>query len=311
MKGTSLAGGVTGMLLVGGSVGVSKTLVHAPLFTAQAIRYGAAFLLLLAMAQPAGAAIVRPRGREWCYLAGIAATGLVLFNVGVVRGDAHAEPAVIAVAVACVPVLLGVIGPLLEGRAPSRRILLAAAVVTSGCVLVEGGGRTDAAGIAWAVLTLASESAFTLLAVPVLPRLGAWGVSVHAVWIGAAMFAALAAVTEGPAAVTALNAAGWAAVAYLAVLVTAAAFVMWYSAVKALGPGRAGLLTGIAPVSAALIGTLTGGGMPGPQVWVGILVVMAGLAVGLGKTPAFRRLTKRDATADIPSVRVIRPDGLS
>jgi hypothetical protein len=74
------------------------------------LRYGAAFLLLAAMARPMRAVIVRPRGREWCYLAGIAATGLVLFNVAVVRGDAHAEPAVVAGAVACVPVLLGVVG---------------------------------------------------------------------------------------------------------------------------------------------------------------------------------------------------------
>jgi drug/metabolite transporter (DMT)-like permease len=298
----SLAGGVAGMMLVGGSVGVSRTLVHAPLFTAQAIRYGAAFVLLLAMAKPARAAIVRPRGREWCYLAGIAATGLVLFNVAIVRGDAHAEPAVIAVAVACVPVLLGIIGPLLEGYAPSRHILLAAAVVTGGCVLVEGGGRTDAAGIAWAVLALACESAFTLLAVPVLPRHGAWGVSVHSVWIGAAMFAVLAGVTEGPAAVTALTGAGWAAVAYLAVLVTAAAFVMWYSAVKALGPGRAGLLTGIAPVSAALTGLLAGSRAPAPQVWAGILIVMAGLAAGLG----WRGGSRSGTTKEVPRAHALR-----
>jgi drug/metabolite transporter (DMT)-like permease len=329
VKARSLAGGVAGMMLVGGSVSLSGTLVHAPLFAAQAIRYSAAFVLLLAMAKPARAVIVRPRGREWCYLAGIAATGLVLFNVAIVRGDAHAEPAVVAVAVACVPVLLGVIGPLLEGRAPSRRILLAAAVVTSGCVLVEGGGRTDAAGIAWAVLTLVCESAFTLLAIPVLPRHGAWGVSVHSVWIGAIMFAVLAAVTDGPAAVTTLTPAGWATVAYLAVLVTAAAFVMWYSAVKALGPGRAGLLTGIAPVSAALTGIAAGTRAPGPAVWAGILIVMAGLTTGVGwptrpgKSPRQRkparpgkplshtRLTIRDAHSDMSSVSAVQSDDLS
>lgn len=282
MRTSRLAAGGFGMVLVGGSVGVSRTLVHAPLFTAQAIRYGAAFLLLAAMARPMRAVIVRPQGREWCYLAGIASTGLVLFNIAIVRGDADAEPAVIAVAVACVPVLLGVAGPLLEGRRPRAHILLAALVVTDGCVLVAGSGGTSAAGLAWALLTLACESAFTLLAVPVLPRLGAWGVSVHSVWIGAVMFTVLAAVTEGPAAVTTLTAAGWAAVAYLAVLVTAVAFVLWYSAVSALGPGRAGLLAGIAPVSAALTGILAGSRVPGPQVWAGILVVTAGLAAGLG-----------------------------
>src|SRR6266540_1413499 len=127
----SLAAGASAMSLVGGSVGVSHTLIAAPLFTAQAIRYAAATLVLYALAKSARVPVVRPRGREWLWLAGIAATGLVLFNVAVVRGVAHAEPAVIAVAVACVPILLGIIGPLLAGQSPRRQILLAAVVVTA------------------------------------------------------------------------------------------------------------------------------------------------------------------------------------
>ena len=71
-------------------------------------RYAAALLLLLS--RVAGVDIVRPRGGEWLWLGGIAATGLVLFNVAVVRGVGHAEPAVIAVAVACVPVVIGLLG---------------------------------------------------------------------------------------------------------------------------------------------------------------------------------------------------------
>ena len=134
---------------------------------------------MVGLAKACRARISRPRGAEWLWLAGIAATGLVLFNVAVVRGVTHAEPAVIAVAVASVPILLGLIGPLLERQSPRRRILLAAAVVTAGSALVEGTGRTDAIGLGWAVVALLCEAAFTLLAVPVLPRHGAWGVSVH------------------------------------------------------------------------------------------------------------------------------------
>jgi DNA/RNA-binding domain of Phe-tRNA-synthetase-like protein/drug/metabolite transporter (DMT)-like permease len=295
-----LALGVVAMTLVGSSVGVSRTLIHAPLFTAQAIRYAVAAVILLGAASAragrwgarpgadgfAPAAIVRPRGREWLWLAGIAATGLVLFNVAIVRGVAHAEPAVIAVAVACVPVLLGIIGPLQERQRPSRRILLAALVVTAGSVLVVGTGRTDAAGVGWAAVALACEAGFTLLAVPVLPRHGAWGVSVHSVWLGAAMLVVLGAVTDGPGAVTRLTGADWAAMGYLAVLVTAVAFILWYGTVAALGAGRAGLLTGIAPVAAAVTGILGGSQAPRPLVWLGILVVVCGLAAGLWTRPA-------------------------
>jgi len=277
----TVAAGIAGMALVGGSVGISRTLVAAPLFTAQAIRYSVASAVLLILARWRGVRITRPRGREWLWLAGISATGLVLFNIAIVRGVAHAEPAMIAVAVACVPVLLGVLGPLLQRQALRWQVVLAAVAVTAGAVLVEGAGRADAAGIAWAAVALASEASFTLLAVPVLARHGAWGVSVHSVWIGAVMLIVLGGVTEGPAAAARLTAADLAAVAYLAVLVTVVAFVLWYSTVAALGAARVGLLTGIAPVSAALTGMATGSSAPSPLIWAGIVVVMAGLAAGL------------------------------
>jgi drug/metabolite transporter (DMT)-like permease len=191
------------------------------------------------------------------------------------------ERRMIAVAVACAPVILGVFGPLLQRQAPHSKIALAAMAVTAGAVLVEGAGHADLVGIAWAGVALATEAAFTLLAVPVLGRHGAWGVSVHAVWLGAAMFSVLALVTEGPAAATRLSAAELGAIAYLAVLVTVAAFVLWYSTVAALGPGPVGLLTGIAPVAAALTGIATRSRAPSPLMWAGIGVVLAGLGYGL------------------------------
>lgn len=281
----NLITGILAMTLVGGSVGVSRTLTGAPLFTAQAIRYAAAAAVLLAAARSARIPILRPRGREWLWLSGIAATGLVLFNVAIVRGVAHAEPAVIAVAVACVPVLLGVIGPLAEHQAPGRRMLLAALVVTGGSVLVAGAGRADAVGVAWAAVALLCEAAFTLLAVPVLPRHGAWGVSIHSAWIGTLMLIALGGVTDGPGSAGRLTAADWAAMGYLAIMVTAVAFVLWYSTVAALGAGAAGLLTGIAPAAAAVAGIVIGSQPPRPLVWVGILIVICGLAVGLRTRP--------------------------
>ncbi|MDJ0379877.1 DMT family transporter [Streptomyces sp. G-G2] len=298
----SLTPGVAGMALVGTSVTVSRTLTDAPLFTAQAVRYAVAALLLLALARAARVRVLWPRGREWLWLAGLAASGLVLFNIAVVRGVAHAEPAAIAVAVACVPILLGVIGPVLERQRPSRQVLLAAPVVVAGAVVVEGTGRTDATGVAWAALALACEAGFTLLAVPVLRRHGPWGVSVHSVWLGALMFLVLGAAVEPRTAVTSLNGGQWAAIGYLAVLVTAVAFVLWYSTVSAVGAGRAGLLTGIAPFSAAVGGAVAGGDVPGTPVWLGLAVVIGGLALGLRTRRAAPEPTQPDA-GDAPGAR--------
>ncbi len=239
-----------------------------------------ACLLLVALARLTGRRLTRPRGTEWLWLSGIGVTGLVVFNVALVEGSRHAEPAVLGVAVACVPALLAVIGPLLEGSRPRTSLVVAALVVTCGAGLVRGLGRTDAIGVAWAVVVFGCEAAFTLLAIPVLSRHGPWGVSVHATWLATVMFAVLAAAQEGPAAVTRLSRPDWLAVAYLAVAVTAAAFVLWYSSVRRLGASRAGLLTGIAPVAAAATGVLLGGPAPRPLVWAGIAVVAAGLALG-------------------------------
>lgn len=269
------------MSFVGGSVAVSGLLAGEPLSTAQALRYALASALLVAVARDRAVPVLRPRGSEWGWLAGTTLTGLVLFNVALVRGSGHAEPAVLGVAVAAVPLILALVGPLAEGRTPTRAVTFAAVVVTSGAALVQGTGRSDRLGLAWAALILGCEAAFTLLAVPVLRRHGAWGVSVHTTWMAAVAFAALGLVSEGPRAAAELGPQDLAALGYLAVGVTAVAFVLWYSCVSRLGSGRAGLLAGVAPVSAAATGVILGGPVPRATVWLGMAVVGAGLALGL------------------------------
>ena len=275
-----VAAGATAMVCVGGSVAVSSVLAGAPVFTAEAVRYGVACLILMALARLTGRRLTWPRQAEWLWLSGIGVTGLVMFNLALVEGSRHAEPAVLGVAVACVPAVLAMVGPLLEGTRPRAATVTAALVVTCGAGLVQGLGRTDAIGVAWAVVVFGCEAAFTLLAIPVLGRHGPWGVSVHATWLATVMFAVLGIAGEGPAAIARLSRADWLSVGYLAVAVTAAAFVLWYSSVRRLGASRAGLLTGLAPVAAAVTGVLLGGPAPTPLVWAGIVVVAAGLTAG-------------------------------
>src|ERR1700750_2134544 len=71
------------MVFVGGSVAVSGVLTGAPFFTAEAVRYAVAALLLVLFARCSGRRpIVRPLGAEWLWLAGIPAARLVLFKGG-------------------------------------------------------------------------------------------------------------------------------------------------------------------------------------------------------------------------------------
>jgi drug/metabolite transporter (DMT)-like permease len=176
----------------------------------------------------------------------------------------------------------------LEGRGPRPRVLAGAVVVTAGAALVEGLGRSDGAGLAWALLVFGCEAAFTLMAVPVLGRHGPVGVSVHATWLAAAMFGVLGILHDGPSAVLRLRTDDVLAGAYLAVGVTAVAFVLWYGCVERIGAGRAGLLTGVAPVCAALTGIALGGPVPHLPVWLGMATVAAGLTLGLSPERRFR-----------------------
>src|SRR4029079_9756809 len=110
---TGGAGGSPAMVCVGGSVAVSSVLAGAPVYTAEAVRYGAACLLLVALARLTGRRITWPRKTEWLWLSGIAVTGLVVFTLVLVEGPGPPKPAVLGVAVACVPAVLALIGPLL------------------------------------------------------------------------------------------------------------------------------------------------------------------------------------------------------
>lgn len=277
----SALGGAVAMSFVGGSVAVTAALGDSPFWTLQAVRYAVASAALFAFCRWTGRPLHRPRGHDWLWLGGVAGCGLVLFNVALVAGGQHAEPAVLGVAVAGVPVVLAVVGPLIEGAAPHAQAVFAAVVVTAGAALVEGTGHCDALGLLWALVVFACEAGFTLLAMPVLCRHGPYGVSVHSTWLAAVVFAVVGVWREGPTAAMRFTTGEVAATVYLSLAVTAAAFVLWYGCVSALGAARAGLLTGIAPVAAAATDVALGRPMPGPGVITGILIVALGLALGL------------------------------
>ena len=112
-------------------------------------------------------------------------------------------------------------------------------------------------------------------------------------WLAAVMLAVLAVVVEGAGAVSTLDTGDLLAAAHLAIVVTAVAFVLWYTAVTRLGADRAGLFTGVVPVMAAVGGVLLGAPAPAPVVWVGMALVAVGLGVGLS-AQASRHLCGRE-----------------
>ena len=274
-------GAIVAMLAVGTGITVSAQLVDYPVFGAQAVRYLAATVILVGALLVVRRPLPRPRGTDWLWLVGVAATGLVLFNVAVIRSVEHAEPAAVAILISAVPLILLIGESVRLRRRPSPQLLAGVVLVVVGAALVQGGGRTSVEGLAWAFVALLCEAAFTQLAVPVLGRLGAVGVSIHTCWMGALMFVALALGVDGLGAIPTLHTGAIRALAYLAVVQTAIAVSLWYSAVNILGAAVAGLFVGLMPVGAALSGLVPGLTTVTPAVIGGSILVGVGIAVGL------------------------------
>ena len=281
------AGAAVAMAIVGSSFAVLDTLRAYPQSGGQAVRYavGAALLVLLA-----GRRLPRPTARQALRLALLAASGLAAFNLLVLAAEASMDPGSVGVIVAAVPVLLALAGPLQAGRRPERRVVGAAVMVAAGAAAVQGlGGEVTAAGLAAALGALACEAAFSLLAAPLLAPLGPVATSAWAAILAVPMLLALGLAADGPAGLlrmpTVEEALG---LAWLAVAVTAFAFVLWYSAVQALGVERTGLLTGVLPVSALVVAALLGTADLTAGRLAGALLVGAGIAAGLVVRPVQR-----------------------
>jgi drug/metabolite transporter (DMT)-like permease len=300
-------GAFTAMFAVGTGVTVSAELVEYPVFAAQSLRYVAAAAILVGAVLALRRPLPRPRGREWLWLVGVASTGLVVFNVAVIRSVEHAEPAAVAILIGAVPLILLLADAVRLRQRPSPLLVLGAVLVVLGAALVQGGGRTSFEGLAWAFVALLCEAAFTLLAVPVLGRLGAVGVSIHTCWIAALVLGLLAIVIDGSGALVPMDTAAVVALAYLAVVQTAIAFSLWYGGVGILGPAVAGLFAGVMPIAAAVTGVVPGLTTVTPTVIGGSIVVGLGIALGLSARVMRRPASERRASGHPEPARAPDP----
>lgn len=301
---TAAASGILAMILTGSSVAVIGATGALPGFAVQSARYAiAAVVVAIIVAwrrRREGRRMPRPAVADIGWAFAGAGAGLVGFNLVMLLGVQHAEPAVLGSAVACIPLVLAVTAPLAAGRRPSARLVAGGVVVSAGAVLVTGWGRTDAIGLLCAGALVVCEAVFTLAAARGIIRLGAFAYTAWTCVIAAVAFGALSLALEHPD----LAAIGQSIVPvlYLGVAVTAAAFVLWFSAVGRLGAERAGLSAGAAAPASVLTAWALGAPLPSPIVWVGVALIAVGLAIGFGRRVAKpdRMLRKADASMPVP-----------
>jgi len=285
---TAAVSGILAMALTGSSVAVIGATAALPSFSVQAARYGVAAVVVAAAlvwrARRAGARVSLPALVDIGWAVAGAAAGLVGFNLLMLVGVRHAEPAVLGSAVACIPLVLAVAAPLGAGRPPSARLVVGGLVVSAGAVLVTGWGRADAIGLLCAAGLVGCEAAFTLCAARGAARLGPVAYTLWTCVCAAVAFGALAVAVERPDPAALLGSV--LPVVYLGLAVTAAAFVLWFAAVTRLGADRAGLCAGVAAPASVVTAMLLGAPAPAPLVWAGMALVAAGLVIGFRGTAA-------------------------
>jgi drug/metabolite transporter (DMT)-like permease len=276
-------GAAAAMFLVGTLAAVSSVINRYPLYGGQALRYALAALILAAVARASGLGLVRPDRRELLLLLALAATGLVLFNVFVIQASRHASATLVGTVIGTVPVILALVGPVLARTRPSGRVLAAAVVVVAGATVTTGLGRGSLTGLLYAVGALACEACFSLLALPLLPKLGPVRVSAYTQVLAVPMLLLAGALADGAAMLRPPSAAEAAGLLYLSIVVSAGAFFLWYDALPRLGADRAGLFAGVLPLGAIVTSVVLGLGAPTATELAGVAVVVAGLTLGLAR----------------------------
>lgn len=294
----------TAMFLVGTLAAVAGVIGDYPVYGGQALRHLLAAAALLTVARVAGLRFVRLTARETALLATLSLTGLVIFNVCVVEATRHGGPALVGTVLGTVPLALALLG----GR-PSPRLLGAATLVAAGATVAAGLGSGDLEGLLWSLGALGCELCFSLLAIPLLPKLGAVRVSAYSVTLAVPMLVVAGLLADGTAMFRVPTVPEAAGLGYQALIVTTVAFFLWYDALPRLGPGRAGLFAGLIPVGAIVTGAVLGLGAPSVPDLLGAALVVTGIVVGLSSSGSPAARGRRPAGAGRAAAGGSRPSG--
>jgi len=253
-----------------------------PLFLAT-MRVAPAALALLA----AGVLVSpwRPRGAEWWRTATLGLFNFGLFFPLLVAAAYRLPGGVAAAAGGLQPLLVAGLTWLIAGQRPRALHVAVGGVAALGVALVviRPGAGLDPAGVLAAVVANVSFATGVVLTkrfpTPA-NRLAATG---WQLLLGAVPLLAVTALVEGaPPPVTARNLAGF---AYLSLIGTALAFVLWFNGIRRLPSAAPPLLGVAAPVTGAVLGWAVLGQSLSPVQLTGFVVSLGAIAYGASLRP--------------------------
>lgn len=244
-------------------------------------------LILLAIVAVRAPGSLRVDRRGLLVLAGGGGVAVGVFQIAYqLSTDAVGVPSTVALLYLAPAVVAAASGPLL-GEWPDRtRIALLVVTLTGVWLSVLGAENVTAefgsAGIGWGVLAGVSYGAYTLFGRHASPRYGAIPTVVYSTLGSCIFLAAIVPLVSGPVVLPASGAA-WALLAVFGLLTIAVAHFLFFDALAHIDASRASIATAVEPVVAAILATLLLGQGLAPLGWVGISLVVAGVA-GVGIT---------------------------
>ena len=274
------------MIIVGSSVVVGKLVVESfPVFLASALRFGLGSLILLPLLLVREGKSFNFNRRDGLILFLQAFTGVFLFSVFLLYGLKFTTAAEAGIITSTTPAVVAIISFLYLKERLSLNQAIGIALAVFGILLINVLGEPfDSERGRYALLgnvlifgAVIGEAAFTIF-----PKMSSQTISplrtatVMSV-LGLMMFAPFAlyeALYFDFAQTTLFD---WGLVAYFGVMVTVAAFLLWFDGVKRVMASEAAVFTAVMPVSAVVLSYLIlGEAFAWAHVWGG-LCVLAGI----------------------------------
>ncbi len=285
------------MLAITAAWGACFVAIHwglrdAPLLWFAALRATLAGTVLLGVASAQHR--TRPSGlQEWAQIGALAVFNVIIAFAAMFAAASGLTAGVAAVLSNAQPLLILLPAWWIFGERPRRSAAVAAAVGFIGLAVTASGSLGTSSGALLALLAAASITTGTLLA----RRVGTIDVVVVSGWhflIGGIGLAAFASIREGTPNID------WtprfvAVLAFLALVGTAGAFLMWFEEVRRAPLGAVAMWTFLVPLFGLTFSAILLSEYPDGREVAGIVLVLAGLGGGLGWSAHRRTATPTSA----------------
>ncbi|MDA2975323.1 MAG: EamA family transporter [Actinomycetota bacterium] len=170
---------------------------------------------------------------------------------------------------------------ILKEQVSAKRWLGVLIAVVGVVVLRLSGATTDFSGVPLLIVAAVGLGLYSVFLKPLVLKYHPLSVTLHATWPGALVFA-----WSGPVLISEIKSAqlaAWLGVMVLALVVSAGGYVAWARAVQLLEVSKAAIVYYLVPPVAVLYTFILFGQQPLPLEYLGIVIVIFGVAVAMSK----------------------------